>query len=202
MKYQGKVIEGRNRRVLRIHKGKDDEGKDVVMSLDIVALEFGWIERLRNLPSFNLPEPPRKVVYDQKGLLVKNKETGQLEMVPDMSNAEWQNKIDIASKRFEAVRFFGHLRDDPNIQFDGSPPDGKEDTDEGWCNFADSMWDEIRSSGFTQAELDKVLEIGQELACDVVTDEDIANFSSSPDPDNPEPSEVSSEMPLTSDLSP
>jgi len=194
VKYQGKVIEGKNRRILRIKKG------DQVLSLDIVALDFGWLEQLRNLPAFSLPEPPRKVVYDQRGVLVKNNETGQLEMVPDMSNEEWSNKIDLASKRFDAVRFYGHLKEDPNIEFEQTPPE--EDTDEGWSNFADNMYDEIRSSGFTQAELDKVLEVGQELACDVVTDEDIANFSSSPGPGNAETSEASSKTQTDSERSP
>ena len=184
MKYQGKAIEGKNRRVLRIKKG------GAVISLDIVALEFGFLERLRNLPSFTLPEPPRKPVKDERGMFVKNKDTGQLEMVSDTSNKEWKNKFNLASKRLDAILFFGHLEDDPNIEFERSFPE--EDTDQGWSDFADSICDEIKSSGFTQSELDKVIEIGQELASDVVTDEDIANFSSSPDLDNPEVSAVSS----------
>ena len=194
MKYQGKVIEGKNRRVLRIKKGAE------ILSLDIIALDFGWIERLRNLPSFKVPSPPRKVVYDEKGMLVKNKETGQLEMVADVSNQAWSDKYNLATKRFDAVSFYGHLKDDQNIEFEQRLPEG--DTDGEWAKFADQMWDEIISSGFTESEIEKVIEVGQELACEIVTDEDIANFSSSPGQDNPEDSEASSKMKLDNDLSP
>lgn len=171
MKYKGKSIEGTNR--ASVHFKKNDE----IISLTVVPLSLSWIERIRNIPTFTLPSPPRHVAMDRKGKPIRNEQTGQLEMVPNFEDPEYSKKFDRVQQRFEAVKFYGHLREDDDVEFEHTMPENSDDR--AWAGFADSIAQEIVDSGFTQGEIDHVLEVGMELACDIVGDEDVANFYNS-----------------------
>ncbi len=174
MKYKGNSIEGRNREVVTFQKN----GQPI--SFTVAALDIGFLERLRNLGVFEIPEPPLKVARDAKGGYIRNQLTNQLEQIPDLDNPGFKKKTEAATNRFQALRLYGHLREDENVQFEAVEPE--TDNSEEWVKFADGLHKEIVKSGLTDKEMMVLLEKGSDLESVVISGDETVNFSSTPEP--------------------
>lgn len=170
----GNNFEGRNCEVVTFNKN----GKNV--SFTVSALDFGFIERLRNFGVFTIPDPPMVIARDDKGKFIRNPVTNLLERVPDTNDEKYRKTVENITNRFQAIRLYGHLKSDQNIEFEAVEPE--TDSSEEWTRFADALHEEIVGSGLTEKEMTTLLEKGSEIEAVLVKDEELGNFSQSQEP--------------------
>lgn len=185
MKVAGKTLAIKNRRGVLIVR--DDGRNRVELPLAITPLPMGFWQKMRVLGLMAPPSPPRREMRDAKGMLIRNPDTGLVEMVPDLDDQKYQWRRETHYRRLEALEFVEMLRDDASVEWATEPPKSKDRAD--WEAYADAIWKEMEEAGFTEGEVHEIIKLGVKLESGVRGEDAFDRFL----PQRPEEAETPAE---------
>lgn len=117
-----------------------------ILEFTLTPLRLGFHQRLRQR-SIILPAPPTKIARDSSGKPLKDN-SGKALIVPDATNAQHQNEVELYHQRVAVLSLVESLRTDPNIEFETPVP-----TSSDWTTYADDIFTELESAGFSAGDL-------------------------------------------------
>lgn len=166
MKYRGKELVQKNSTTVTIKKGDDK------LEFVVTPLPMGFWPRMQSLGVSVYPSPKKMPLFDSKGVAVRNRETGKVEVIDDTDDPVYKTRVALVSRRVRAIQLVTLLRDDPNIEWDAKEPPGNETKE--WEEYADNILKELEETTLTDEEIAELLTEGDLLSC-VVDLEDVAD---------------------------
>lgn len=173
MKINGQQFVTRNYKTAHIRR-PGENGEEVILSLRIGPLPMGWRERMIARGVFMPPEAPKTALKDARGMFQKD-EQGLALVYRNTEDHGYRVASNLFTRRAEALMLVEHLREESSVTFD-SPEPGADAAPEKCLEFADAVLEELKASGFTDAEIGKLLEIGAEAADAIDTKAVIGSF--------------------------
>lgn len=124
-------------------------GNNLTFQLSPLPLSFQSSLRKRGIVP---PPPPIKVTRDSTGKPIRDV-NGQAITHLDQNDPEYLNNVELYHQRVAVLAVYESLRDDTSIKFETSPPPAQGWGENRYSVFADAIFDEFESSGFTSGDL-------------------------------------------------
>ena len=169
MKIHGQPLTEKNHIVANLRRGES------TYQLILGALPMGWIEKCRVRGLLDYPEPPKKILRDGKQIL-RDPSTNKAAVEEDRDDPAYLEKLREINKRINAITLAEHLKSDPSVEFEASVPE--TDDPALWRAYGDQLAAELMDpeTGFTDDEVDALLNRAATLACRVKFEEATKDF--------------------------
>lgn len=148
---------------------------DEQIEFRVAPLPFGWQDKIDGTRVLEHPIPPKTVMRDAKGMVVKD-EKNQGVVVEDRDNPEYKQKVQQLFNRRLMLQIAEMLRDDDSVVFDTPAP--KDDSTAEWVRYADGLYAEVQDSGLTDNEISEIIQAGMDASLKIDIDEAKVDFLS------------------------
>lgn len=169
MKFKGKSLVQKNSSTVSIKKG------DETFEFIVTPLPMGFWPKMQSVGLSVYPSPKKIPLFDSKGVAVRNRDTGKVEVVDDTDDPQYKTKVALVSRRVRAVQLVYLLRDDPNVEWESKEPTSTDPKE--WEAYADSILNELGETSLTDEEIAEILTEGdmQSVVIDIekVADEEL-----------------------------
>lgn len=174
MKIGSKTLSKKNTTDITFYRG------DEPYVLTVGPLPLKYMERIRDHVLVR-PEPPRKPVESSPGKFVTEGEGKNRKVVyeEDTKDAAYREAFMEYFSLFTAAKVRGYLEHDPNIHFDvQKPTTGPSESPDQWRQFLTDARNELtdEGTGFTSAEIEHILEVGDKTELKLDVDEAAKDF--------------------------
>jgi hypothetical protein len=174
VKIGSKTLSKKNNIDITLYRG------DEPYVLTVGPLPPKFMERIRDHVLVR-PEPPRKPVESSPGKFVTEGEGKNRKVVyeEDTKDPAYKAAFMDYYSLFTVAKLRGYLEHDPNIQFDvQKPTTGPGESPEQWKQFLVAAREELtdENTGFTDAEIGHILEVGEKTELKLDIDEATKDF--------------------------
>lgn len=153
MKFKGSKLVQKNSTTVTIKKGKEE------LEFIVTPLPMGFWHKMQSVGLSAYPAPKKVALTDSKGTVVRNRDTGKVEVIEDTKDPDYQMKSAVVSRRIRAVQLVTLLRDDPNVEWESEEPKGTEASQ--WQNYADQILKELEETSLTDDEVAEIINEGE-----------------------------------------
>ena len=184
MKVLGEKLSVVNQKVLTLNR-KSADGKEQAISLTVSPPQLAYKQKYGATGVLEYPKIPVELVRDKKTGKVEVDENGEIVKVQNTNDPAFVRKWNNANNRTSAIQFRDVLRFDQTVEFETEQPsferDEKNESEDEWKKrwkkYGDDLYAELGAAGFTDGEIDKVLEVASELEVSTNEDKVISDFS-------------------------
>jgi hypothetical protein len=126
-------------------------GDGGTLPLLVRPLPLGFHRRLR---SFGLvpPQPPVRVAREAGGSPLRDAH-GHAVTLRDESDAAYLAAVELYHQRVAVLAVAESLNGDPDVEFASRPPEESVSDASAWTGYADALFAELESAGFTAGDL-------------------------------------------------
>jgi len=144
MKLNGQPLHNASFSFFQLRRGCQDP-----LVLRLQPLSLGFHQRLK-MRGILAPQPPVRIARDANGKPLRDA-SGQVLTQSDRQDKTWLRALDHYHQQVAVMSVVESLQGEAQIRFETVPP--VMDSDDGWLEYADSVFHELETAGFVAGDL-------------------------------------------------